>query len=85
MTANKQKKQTSSKFESRAKSLLLLESKEPQKRVTSMVVKKDQEKSRSFSMKEGTKNSEGHTKSVKVENGKKKKGAAKRKPIILIS
>lgn len=50
-----------------------------------MVVKKDQEKSRCFSMKEGTKGSEGHTKSVKVENGKKKKGAAKRKPIILIS
>ena len=85
MTANKQKKEDSSKHESRAKSLLLLESREGQKRVTSMVVKKDQQKSRCFSVKEGAKSCVGHTKSVKVEGGKKKKAAAKTKPIIVIS
>jgi hypothetical protein len=50
-----------------------------------MVVKKDQQKSRCFSLKEGAKSCFGHTKSVKVEVGKKKKATAKSKPIIVIS
>lgn len=85
MSDKKQKREVASKGESRAQSLLLLESREGQKRLASMVARKEQQKSRCLSIKEGARSCLVSAKRPKIEQGKKKKANNKRKPIIAIS